>query len=129
MPNGWKQAHGLNPLSNSGNDGAAGDPDGDGMNNLQEYLAGTDPQNAASKFQIVSVVKTNGNDIRLDWTVVGGHSYVVQTAVGIVGSEITGFADVSGVIAVGGTGEGQTNWVHAGGAGDAARFYRVRLGP
>ena len=42
MPDGWEIAHGLNPLVN----GAALDPDNDGLNNLQEYQYGTDPHNA-----------------------------------------------------------------------------------
>jgi hypothetical protein len=33
------------------------DPDGDGMNNLQEFIAGTDPTNSASYFRVQSIVK------------------------------------------------------------------------
>ena len=36
LPDGWEQ-YGLDPLSSNGGDGAVGDPDGDGMSNLQEY--------------------------------------------------------------------------------------------
>ena len=55
LPDGWEVAHGLNPLDNginnslrtgkagNANNGAFGDPDGDGFSNLQEYLNGTDP--------------------------------------------------------------------------------------
>jgi hypothetical protein len=39
MPDAWEIAHGLNPLVNE----AAGDLDGDGISNLAEYLAGSDP--------------------------------------------------------------------------------------
>ncbi len=41
IPDGWEVAHGLNALDPSD---AGLDPDGDGYTNLQEYLAGTDPQ-------------------------------------------------------------------------------------
>jgi hypothetical protein len=41
----WETAHGLNP--NSAAD-AALDPDGDGLTNLQEFLAGSDPHNTDS---------------------------------------------------------------------------------
>ena len=39
LPDGWEYQYGLDPLdaSSLGNDGAAGDPDGDGLTNLQEY--------------------------------------------------------------------------------------------
>ena len=37
LPDGWEWKYGLNPLSSANDDGAVGDPDGDGMSNLQEY--------------------------------------------------------------------------------------------
>ena len=40
MPDAWEIAHGLNPRVNDAND----DADLDGLTNLEEYLAGTDPQ-------------------------------------------------------------------------------------
>ncbi len=40
MPDAWEIAHGLNPYDPTD---AARDPDNDGLTNLQEYLAGTDP--------------------------------------------------------------------------------------
>ena len=43
LPDSWEVQHGLNPLSADGNDGDAGDPDGDGVDNLNEYELGTDP--------------------------------------------------------------------------------------
>ncbi len=44
LPDWWETAHGLNPGSTVGDDGAWGDPDFDGLNNRAEYLAGTDPR-------------------------------------------------------------------------------------
>ncbi len=43
---GWEVAHGLNPQSSDGVDGADGDPDGDGLSNIDEYEEGTDPKNS-----------------------------------------------------------------------------------
>jgi len=102
------------------------DADGDGQSNASEALAGTDPLSPSSTFQITSMVKTNGNSMRLDWTTVGGHSYVVQTN-GNLGSGT--FHDLSLPIVVPGTAEGTTNYVHPNGATGSTKFYRVRLGP
>ncbi len=44
LPDQWEIAFGLDPLSNSGDDGASGDPDGDGYNNWAEYRNVTDPR-------------------------------------------------------------------------------------
>jgi len=104
---------------------AEGDPDGDGMSNLQESLAGTIVTNSLSCLRITSMAR-EGDDVRITWTAVGGKSYVVQTN-SVPGS---GFADFSSVIYVPGVGESVTNYVHTGGATNAAAlFYRVRLGP
>ena len=102
------------------------DADGDGQSNAAEALAGTDPLNPASTFQMTGVVKTNGNSIRVDWTTVGGHSYVVQTNGNLVPGT---FHDLTLPIVVPGTAEAATNYVHTNGAANGTRFYRVRLGP
>jgi T5SS/PEP-CTERM-associated repeat protein len=122
IPNWWKQQYGLDPFDPNV---ANADPDHDGMSNLQEYLAGTNPTNAASCLKITSVTMTNGN-VRVSWSAVGGKSYVLQTN-SILGSA---FADASPVITVPGTGQVVTNYLDLGNAtGNATRLYRIRLGP
>ena len=44
MPDEWEYSVGLNAQSSQGDDGAAGDPDGDGVSNLDEFRAGTMPK-------------------------------------------------------------------------------------
>jgi fibronectin-binding autotransporter adhesin len=122
IPNGWEQAHGLDPLNPFDADA---DNDGDGMSNLQEYLAGTNPTNSASCFGITSAVRT-GNDIRLNWQAVGGKRYVVQRST----APSAGFTDLSPVITIPGTAEMVTNYLHVGAATNwPSCFYRVRLAP
>ena len=44
MPDGWEAAHGLDPRNSARGNGAFGDPDRDGLSNIDEYLNGTDPR-------------------------------------------------------------------------------------
>jgi hypothetical protein len=48
MPDAWEIAHGLKPFVNDANF----DPDHDGMTNLQEFLAGTDPHDPMSVLRV-----------------------------------------------------------------------------
>jgi len=43
LPDKWERRHGLDPNSAAGNDGAAGDPDGDTLTNTEEHDNLTDP--------------------------------------------------------------------------------------
>jgi len=106
------------------------DTDGDGVLNWKEVLCGTEPTNSISVLRITQI-RRETNDIRVTWKTVGGHSYILQTnAPPVSGSFTNNFADFSSAIAVPGTGESTTNYLHSGGATNKpSRYYRVRLIP
>jgi hypothetical protein len=74
IPDAWESAHGLDYGNPSD---AAHDPDGDGLTNLQEYLAGTDPRDLQSTLKLHAIL-LYGNSIWLQFTAAAGKSYTVQ---------------------------------------------------
>jgi len=101
------------------------DADGTGQNNLFKYLAGLDPTNSASMFQILSVERAS-NDLNVTWQTVGGKTNVLQAAFDLSGS----YSNVSPNIIISGSGDTTTNYLDTGGATNTpSRFYRVRLVP
>jgi hypothetical protein len=55
------------------------DPDGDGMSNLQEYIAGTNPNNPESNLRITAITAhATGNSATLTWTSVPSRLYYVE---------------------------------------------------
>ena len=104
------------------------DPDGDGMNNLQEYLSGTVPTNSASYLHITSVTP-QGTNMVVTWYTAGGHTNVVQATTGLPdGSYSNNFVDVSTNIVIQGSGDTTASYTDTGAATiSPSRYYRVRL--
>jgi len=67
MPDGWELINGLSPIKATGNDGATADLDSDGVSNLGEYLADTNPTNAQSLLRISELSFESGG-IKIDWS-------------------------------------------------------------
>jgi hypothetical protein len=72
LPDWWENAYGL--LANNAGD-AGLDADGDGMTNLNEYRAGTNPTNALS---VLKLSVTSFNPMRLQFVAQSNISYSVQ---------------------------------------------------
>ena len=55
----------------------SGDPDGDGVNNLREFRAGTNPNDARSRFELVEISKAP-NGVSIQWSSQANRSYCVR---------------------------------------------------
>jgi hypothetical protein len=114
--------------TNAVNGGVSADPDGDGLNNLAEFQAGTDPTNNASTFRVTSVVYT-GNNVRVTWSMGPNKTNALQATAGQGGGSFStnNFADIFTVTnTVGNT----TNYLHTGAVTNVpSRFYRIRIVP
>ena len=107
------------PLFTAANAAPTADPDGDGMNNLAEYIAGTNPTNAASVFKLLSPTNSPGGTA-VRWLSVAGKSYQVLSRTNL----LTGSWGSNGpVVTATGT---NTQYLDAGGT-NGVRFYRVQV--
>ncbi|MEO8260258.1 MAG: PQQ-dependent sugar dehydrogenase [Acidobacteriota bacterium] len=65
LPDGWEQQYGLDLQVGTGDDGGAGDPDGDGFTNLQEFQRGSHPTRRAVWPRLLDVNSDRGGDVFL----------------------------------------------------------------
>ncbi len=121
IPYSWLTAMGVN--TNSGMALAeSGDDDGDGMLNWQEYIAGTDPTNAASKFIVISqTVSTNGMP-HIRWL---GHAiapYRIEEATDLVAGDWT---DQN--VSINPNSSGTNDWGPMTAPSSTSTFFRVNI--
>ena len=103
---------------------ANGDADGDGMTNLQEFLAGTNPKDAASRLTATLSRPIPADPFTLTWPSVPGKNYTLlyQTTLGGAWQTLTTVpAAVSPATS--------TSYSDATSAGVGQRFYKVQVGP
>jgi hypothetical protein len=81
LPDEWKLLYGMDPLRAQ----ATEDPDGDGVNNLQEYIAGTNPLDPADYLAFDDASLTNGYFV-IQFQLHAGRAYVVEQLNGIDGT-------------------------------------------
>jgi hypothetical protein len=116
LPDAWE-------LVNFGHTGVDpnGDPDGDGMSNRQEYLAGTNPNDRGDKLVIISFgASMAGKSVEVTWQSEATRRYYIETKLGLTSAtwEDSGL----GLI----TPDGPTTTRTWSPTGAAMRFYRVR---
>ena len=75
LPDAWERRHFLH---NGGVDPKA-DPDGDGFSNREEYLSGTDPNDAGSPLYL-SDFGASGTEISITWKGLAGRTYRVYSS-------------------------------------------------
>lgn len=104
---------------------ANADPDGDGVPNWKEFLAGTNPTNATSRLQLGQAQWTTNAGSRalvLSWLSAPGKQYVLECSSSVTASNWTTLA--SGIM-----GDGTLRSFTHSNLVNNAQFYRVRLQP
>ncbi len=110
-----------NPLS-----AASTDPDGDGVSNRSEYLAGTDPLDGNSVWRLSGLRVVIGQDataslgLALRWTTVAGRKYAVEFSAALNGLQWTPLANNL-------VGTGQELQYVDPVVSNQNRYYRIRL--
>ena len=65
LPDAFENLYGLNPNSSTGQNGANGDPDGDGFSNLSEYQRGSSPVRTGVFKHLLDLNSDRGGDVFL----------------------------------------------------------------
>ena len=115
LPDAWERLY-FTDLSHSANE----DADQDGLSNLAELEAGTNPADADSVLRITGLAPQLGGGLRLSWAAVSGKTYRVQYADDLADpawKEIPGDITPAGAV-----GEKDLE------GSELSRFYRVILG-
>ena len=86
IPEAWEQLY----FGRTGIDPSA-DPDGDGLSNLEEYKAGTNPNDFQSQFKVVRITPQGGG-VLVEWSSVTNRSYSILRSTDL----LTGFQVLSG---------------------------------
>jgi hypothetical protein len=97
------------------------DPDGDGVPNWMEYLAGTDPTDPTSKLQFSGFAKPNGGHASIQWLTAPGKAYKLQWCTSPAGGAWNNLTTIYG-------NGNATNCVDTSGGG-TTRYYRLQLLP
>jgi sialidase-1 len=95
MPDAWELLYQLNPAVNDANP----DNDGDGMNNVGEYQAGTDPESSSSLLRATTLAPAPGG-WSFGWQAVPGMTYAIETSADLTNWNSVGevLADTSGEV-------------------------------
>ncbi len=82
MPTRWEGPNHLDPNDATGTNGAAGDPDNDGVANYDEYVADTAPDSASSFFRLLSI--NQPSTMLVSYTSTNTRYYVVASTTNVL---------------------------------------------
>ena len=113
----WRAQYGL-PTDGSSD---YADTDRDGLNNWQEWVAGTNPTNGLSTLRVLTASGAASGET-VTWASVSYRSYALEGATNLGAAPIFSLlqSNIAGW-------PGVTRWADTNSAGSAARFYRVRV--
>jgi hypothetical protein len=119
IPDAWETRYGLNP-SNPAD--ASLDADRDGLTNLQEFVAGTDPNSAQSALRLEAALSVAGGKsvVTLHFNAIADKTYTVQYRTEVSGGAWTSLSNVPSQPA-----NRTIEIVEALSSGAARRFYRL----
>ena len=93
IPDEWRAYYfGGNGTTTNSQSCATCDADGSGLSNLQDYLAGINPTNAAASLVVQVMPGTSTNTISLQWTAAPGISYAVRYTDSLISPAWTTFS-------------------------------------
>jgi YD repeat-containing protein len=118
MADTWEQFHFGNLLRNG-----SGDFDNDGFNDLNEFLAGTNPNNPSSVLRVLPNPTASAGSVTVEWEAVASKTYRLQFKNSL---SDTNWTDISGDVTAAGA---IVEKVDASASAASRRFYRVMLVP
>ena len=117
LPDWWEQTYFSHLLGTNAN----ADADHDGASNLAEWIAGTNPTNAASSLRLLAPSATTTNTIVLRWPSVAGKTYRLERATNLS-------AGFNAIVRSNITATPPTNTeTDAAALSAKARYYRIRV--
>lgn len=129
MDDAWERLYGVSDPN--------GDPDQDGMTNLQEYLAGTNPQDGNSWLRVGKIVGDASQHMILTWPSIGGVRYRVLYSNGDANGNFNGtfvpiVRSVESEMAAGAVGSPSSlsftdDFSLTGASVNGKRFYRIQV--
>jgi len=99
---------------------AGDDPDRDGMNNLQEYLAGCDPNDPTSALAFVDAQRKKTGEFVIRWSSVAGRYYRILRSQNL----LAGFVPIAQDVAAT---PPENRYTDATVSGKGPYFYRVEI--